>query len=338
MNSPISRSIFSLPLRAAAAALILLFPQCGKVPVSNESNIEKITVGPGPEDMVLDSLHGESRLLISCCSRRENEEPYGEIVACENGSGKQTILVRAGEPPDLLFRPHGIYLEADKLYVISHEKEPDDHPVLIYTVRRDSLLLEEVIRSPLLHSPNALATGPDGAIFVVNDSGKRGSILEKALKLKRAGVVRLEKDPEGTWSATRVAGKLGYPAGINRIGNQLYVGDAVLHRIHVYTISGNQLIPGAEIQHVRGNDNIRIYRNQLLTPGHVKPFKFIGHARDPRKQSPVEVFLIDPQDGQITSLFYSDGSVISAGSTAIILDHSLFICQVFEPFLLKVSL
>jgi hypothetical protein len=195
-----------------------------------------------------------------------------------------------------------------------------------------------VIRNPLIHSPNALATGPDGEMYVVNDSGKRGSMLEKALRLKRASVIRLDKQPGGSWNAVQVAGGLGYPAGINLIGNQLYVGDAVLHRIHVFAISGAQLTPLKAIKNIRGNDNIRIYRNQLLTPGHVKPFKFIGHANNPDKKSPVEVFLINPENGQTSTLFYSDGSAISAGSTAIIHDHSLFICQVFEPYLLKVSL
>jgi hypothetical protein len=247
-------------------------------------------------------------------------------------------MVRTGEPADLLFRPHGIYLEKDNLYVISHEQEPDDHPVLIYRIMHDTLLLEEVIRTPMLHSPNALATGPDGEVYVVNDSGKRGSILEKALKLKRASVIRLDKSPGRSWNATRVADGLGYPAGINRIGNQLYVGDAVLHRIHVYTITGTTLAPRTTIKDIRGNDNIRIYQGQLLTPGHVKPFKFIGHANNPEKKSPVEVFLINPQNGEVSTLFYSDGSVISAGSTAILRDRTLYICQVFEPFLLKVAL
>ena len=322
----------------AMLAMMILFQQCGKVPVSSELKSEKIEVGPGPEDMVLDTLHGEPRILISCTSRRDFQDPYGEIIAYYTGTGEQRKMVRTGEPPDLLFRPHGIYQEKDRLYVISHEQEPDDHPVLIYRILHDTLVLEEVIRTPMLHSPNALTTGPDGEIYVVNDSGKRGSILEKALKLKRASVIRLDKSPDKTWNATRVADRLGYPAGINRIGNQLYVGDAVLHRIHVYTISGTTLVPGTEIKDIRGNDNIRIHQGQLLTPGHVKPFKFIGHASNPEKKSPVEVFLINPQDGTKSTLFYSDGSAISAGSTAIIQDHALYICQVFESFLLKVAL
>jgi hypothetical protein len=338
MKSPVMKSTAPAPLRIAMLAMMVLFQQCGEVPVSSALKSERIEVGPGPEDMVLDTLRGAPRILISCSSRRDFQEPYGEIIAYDPGSGAQQEMIRAGEPADLKFRPHGIYLEKDRLYVISHEQEPDDHPVLIYRILSDSLLLEEVIRTPLLHSPNALTTGPQGEIYVVNDSGKRGSILEKALKLKRATVIRLEKDPGGSWIANQVAGGLGYPAGINRIGDQLYVGDAVLHRIHVYTISGTSLKPQPEIKDVRGNDNIRIYRGRLLTPGHVKPFKFIGHANDPEKRSPVEVFLINPQNGQISSLFYSDGSAISGGSTAIIHDQSLYICQVFDSYLLKVSL
>jgi len=320
------------------AALIAAFTQCRQIPASPGPATERISVGPGPEDMVSDTLKGEIRLLVSCSSRRDSQESYGEVVAYYPGTGVMRSMIRMEEPPGIVFRPHGIYLDGERLYVISHEEEPHDHPVLIYEVHGDALLFQEMIRSPMLHSPNALVTGPQKEIYVVNDSGKRGSILEKALRLKRANVIRLDKAPGGTWSAREVAGNLGYPAGINRIGNRLYVGDAVLHRIHVYTISEQGLEPFSEIRDVKGVDNLRIHNGQLLAPGHVKPFKFIGHVNNPEKHSPVEVFLIDPQTGGCTTLYANDGSIISAASSAIILGGSLYICQVFEPYLLRVTL
>jgi hypothetical protein len=299
---------------------------------------ERIPVGPGPEDMVLDTLSNGPRLIISCSSRRDSQEPFGEMVSYHLLTGKYRELIRYHEPPGLLFRPHGVYLDGPWLYVISHEREPDDHPILIYRLHGDSLEFKEMIRTPLQISPNALVTGPRGEIYFVNDSGKRGSTLEKVLKLKRATVVRLSQDQEGGWNGKIVARKLGYPAGINRMGDRLYVGDAILHRIHIFTISESGLEPGSAINHVRGNDNIRIYRNQLLVPGHVKPFRFIKHAGDPDKLSPVAVYLIDPGTGGSSTIYYTDGSAISAGSSAIIFENDLYICQVFDPFLLKVEL
>ena len=287
--------------------------------------------------MVLDTLNGEARLLISCTGRRDVHTPYGEILSMDLVENKPVEMSRYGEPDSLLFRPHGIYLDGDKLLVISHEREPDLHPVLIYKIRGNSLHFQELIQSSLIHSPNALVTGPMGEIYVVNDSGKRGSLAEKILRLKRASIVRLQKT-ESDWEVKLMAEGLGYPAGINRIGNRLYVGDAILHRIHVFRIKNGELSPDGEITGLRGNDNIRIHQNRLIVPGHIKPFRFIRHAKDPVKFSPVVVFRVDPSTGSVEEIYGTDGTELSGGSSAIIYNNRLYICQVFDPFLLRVDL
>ena len=330
MQNKVRHIVFTLPL-----IIILCFlTQQGMT----QRVVENIPLKPGPEDMVLYSLHSDPGLIISCCGRREADKPYGEMVFYNLLSGNQIDMKRMNEPEGILFRPHGIYLDGDLLYVISHEKEPGYHPVLVYRVVGDRLDFVELIQTNHQHSPNALVTGPNGEIYLVNDSGKRGSLMEKALKLKRASVEKLEKNSDGNWEATMVADGLGYPAGINRIGDRLYVGDAVLHRIHVYQITRDGLTPIGEFSKLKGNDNLRIHNGQILAPGHVKPMKFIKHAKNPEKKSPVEVFLIDPESGEHTTLYSTDGSTISAGSTAIIFENYLYICQVFDPWILKVAL
>jgi len=330
MKNRISYLIFILPLS------ILL--SCLTQAIQAQTVVERIPVKPGPEDMVLDTLHGDPGLIISCCGRREADKPYGEMVFYNLKSGQQKVMKRLNEPAEILFRPHGIYLDGDLLYVISHETEPDYHPVLVYRVDGRHLNFVELISTSHQHSPNALVTGPGREIYLVNDSGKRGSMLEKALKLKRASVEKLRKNSAGIWEAEMVADKLGYPAGINRIGDQLYVGDAVLQKIHVYQISREGLSPVAEISKLKGNDNIRIHKGQLLTPGHVKAMKFMKHARNPEKKSPVDVYQVDPATGEHSVIYSTDGSTISGGSTAIIYGKHLYICQVFDPHILKVKL
>ena len=317
--------------------LLYCFPGCNQSPVQTEPAGERIVVGPGPEDMVLDTL-SNPRLLISCSARRDSQEPYGEIEALELPSMERKVLTRFNEPDSLVFRPHGIFLDRDVLYVISHEREPDYHPVFLYRVHGDSLEFLDLVHTPLQHSPNALATGKAGEIYLVNDSGKRGSLMEKILKLKRASLVRLKKGPDGRWDSEIMAFELGYPAGINRIGNTLFAGDATMNEIHRYNITEKGLAPLPPIEGLKGNDNIRIYRGKLLTACHIKPVRFIQHAKNPEKKSPVQVFLADPDTGELQSLFRTDGSQISAGSTAIVYRGYLYICQVFEPFILKVPI
>lgn len=316
----------------------LFLPECYHAPAVTEAPSWRIPVGPGPEDMVLDTNGNKARLIVSCASRRESQEPCGEMAAVDPETGTCTVLVRHKEPPGLIFRPHGIFLDEDLLYVISHEKEPDDHPILIYRLHGDSLEFLEAIRTAGQHSPNALVTGPEGDIYFVNDSGKRGSLAEKIFRLKRASLVRLMKGPDGSWQSEFLAMDLGFPAGINRIGDRLFVGDAILHRVYVYRISRNGPTRLEDITGLRGVDNIRIHEGQLLAPGHVRSFRFIRHVENAEKRSPVEVYLADPASGHVTTLYYTDGADISAGSTALIHDGHLYISQVFEPYLLKVQI
>ena len=317
---------------------LIFISGCSKKESSTLPNTQ-IEVGPGPEDMVLDTLGSSPRLLISCAARRDMHKPYGEIISYDLESGSGKVLARELEPSDLVFNPHGIYLDQNTLYVISHSNEPDYHPILIYRVFDDSLVFQELISTPLQISPNALVTGSSGEIYFVNDSGKRGSMAEKIFRLKRANVVRLTKDPaSASWNSTLMAVNLGYPAGINRMGNKIYVGDAILNRIHVFRINGEGLIEVDQLKGFKGADNIRFHQQQLLVPGHTKPFKFIKHTKDPEQKSPVEVFLIDPVTGSSQTLYYTDGKSLSGGSSAILYRDQLYICQVFDPFLLQVDL
>ncbi len=303
---------------------------------------ERITVGSGPEDMVPDSVDGRVRLLISCSARRDTQDNFGEIVAFYPASKEVDTLERKKMPDSLYFQPHGIYLDRSSdppvLYCISHEHDKGFHPVTIWDVYPDSIVFNGLISSELLHSPNALVKGEKGEIYVVNDSGKRGSLAEKILKLNRANVVKLWQDSSGTWDGTIAASGLGFPAGINRIGSTLYVGDAIHHCLHVYAIREGNLIPENPIRGLRGNDNIRVIDHHLYLTGHVKPMKFVAHTKSPDNRSPVRVWEVDPVSREITPLFYDDGGRISAGSTALLIDGKLYISQVFDPFILEVHL
>lgn len=331
----------SCKLKLSTLLLALLLASCTSSSKKFLVTENKITVGSGPEDMVIDRSTEEPRLLISCANRREGESHFGEIVAYTPGSGIVDTLVRVGVPDSLYFHPHGIFLDStvspQLLYAISHEHDKKFHPVYVYEVGEDTLTFKELISSELLHSPNALTLGPNGKIYIVNDSGKRGSLLEKALKLNKANVVRMEQNDHGRWNAEIVAEELGYPAGINRIENTLYVGDAINHKLHLFTIKNNELIPEEPIEGLTGNDNIRVNDGMIYVPGHVKSFKFLAHANSSANNSPVEVWSVDPETREITTLYYTEGDVISAGSTALMLQGKLYICQVFDPFILEIE-
>lgn len=323
------------------AAILLLLTGCSVQEVSTLPS-HRITVGAGPEDMVLDLTRETPRLLISCAARRDSQQPFGEIVAYTPATGNTDTLTRTGMPDTLFFQPHGIFLDSMSdpplLYSISHEHDEGFHPVYVWEVGDSTLDFRELISSELLNSPNALTLGPNGELFVVNDAGDRENVMEKIFRLNRANIIRMEKNADGKWEAAVAAEGLGLPAGINRIGTTLYAGDAVNHLLHVYEIIGTELVAQAPVEGLRGNDNIRVIDNKLYTTGHVKPLKFVAHTQSPDKRSPVEVWEYDPAREKLTSLYYTDGTTISAGSTALLLNGTLYISQVFEPFILKVDL
>ena len=140
------------------ALMGILMLTCQLQEAMSQSVVDRIALKPGPEDMVLDTLHGEPALLISCCERREEDKTFGEMIRLNLLTEEQLIMERLNEPAEILFRPHGIYLDGDLLYVISHEKEPNDHPVLIYRVEGSQLHFVDLIRTPLHYNYRLHAT------------------------------------------------------------------------------------------------------------------------------------------------------------------------------------
>jgi arylesterase/paraoxonase len=317
-------------------ALILILPLFSALPTqaqSGSATFRTLTTGYGPEDMVRDTLHSPSRLLVACASRRPEYPVYGEIEAIDPANGSRTILRRTGEPAGLRLNPHGISLiaagEIQYLYVISHDDAHHSHPVIRYQVDGDTLAFVEVLNSKLLISPNALQAYPDGSLLVCNDAGIRNNRKEQIFKQKRGNI--LYYDGLGNW--TIAAMELGMPAGLTGLGNRIFVSATLENKLYSYLVDNGQLKDKTLVCSIKGPDNIRIDRNRLIVTSHSKILKFIGHARNKSHPSPSMVLSIDPETGQKTRLFYDNGKRISAASVAVISNGQLFIGQIFEPFI-----
>lgn len=337
--------------------LSLFFTSCVKLPVAevHYTEFKKIAVGSGPEDMALDTLSSKiPRLLVSCSERRERNPDFGEIFSVDISTGHSQLLPRKNNPENLVFRPHGIDMVKNikgeiLLYCISHNEKKKEHSIIIYRVFPDRLEFREKLDSPLLVSPNDVAATPAGEIFVTNDSGKRGSIMEHLLKLKRANVVMYVennyfKNPgTGEWEKNPVwqvaAGKLSYANG---------VAAGSYRQIYVSTVRGNELISyklnekgnnfGAKkiIAKLKGLDNISLVNeNEALVPAHLNQYAFLKHYKNAENLSPSVVYKVNLQTGEMKVVYSNDGSQISGASTAILFNGKLYISQVFEPFLLE---
>ena len=139
--------------------LLLGISSCATLPKQFQTADEVITVGPGPEDMVVDTVSEQPRLLISCSSRRDSAAYYGEINIYYPSSGQVKVFKRYNEPAGIYFHPHGIDLVQVRdtlvLLVVNHDSRIHENAILRYRVYKDSLVYINKIVDPLIVSPNA---------------------------------------------------------------------------------------------------------------------------------------------------------------------------------------
>jgi hypothetical protein len=300
---------------------------------------KQIEVGSGPEDILIDNSVSPSRLLVSCDARRESEPEQAGIWVIDPQTSSAFELERKGEPVGMVFHPHGIDLFEDNLYVISHNDDKDVHSIIIYKVNHDQLLYIKTLNHPLLNSPNALTILPGENLLITNDSGKRGNKLEALLKKKKSTVIHYDASLD---SFTVAAKDLAYANGITWRGSKIYVATTRQHTLFEFDYVEGKLENRKGIAYIKGMDNLRWYKDQLLTTSHPKVLQFIKHAKSINNKSECDVWLINPELNTQERIFGSpvdpELNSISAASTALIFNGKLYIAQVFDSFILEVQL
>lgn len=324
--------------------MALVLTACAGTPGAPAWPSERIAVGEGPEDLVLDTLTGPARLLVSCHDRRAERaggQGYGGFWSIDPATGRSEEIARSGEPAWLPIHPHGIDLRATpagpRLYAILHDDARDVHRVAVYAVERDRLVFETVLADPLLVSPNAVAALPGGDLLVTNDSGRRGSRTEALFKRRRANVLRYDASAGG-WQVA--ADGLAYANGVTIRGDHAYVAATRGNRVYRYALpQTGPLGERVELGRVPGADNLRWHGDRLLVPGHPDILAFARHAGNPARRSPVEVWSVAASgEDAPRRLWADDGSTLSAASTALVHDGRLWLAQVFDGFVLVVDL
>lgn len=355
MISPISFSNKATPFIGQGLSLLvsLFFFLIAQVAFSQQPSsgfpgrvsAQNIKVGPGPEDMIYDTLSGGQRIIVSCAQRRKGEPEYGGFWSIDPKTLVSKELTRDGEPEDLGLHPHGIALTRNRqnqvlLYAISHKKagKKTENMIVVYEVYSDRLRFKEIIqdKSHLL-SPNDLTATPDGRIYVSNDYGGGMALVMRHLFATKASKIGFY-DGE-IWKF--VGGKYRYANGIHHKDNRLFLTTTKggeLFRFDIWE-DGSLKNERRIVNALSGLDNISFdHPNELITTGHPDPMAFIAHMRDPKKLSPVVVYRVNPKEGTTEVIYQNEGKEISAASTAIRVGDRLFISQVFDAFVRMVPL
>jgi hypothetical protein len=326
---------------ALAFGLLFLFSGC----VSYDKIVAEhsiIRVGPGPEDFVFDMEGINPRLIVSCAERRKKAYPkFSEFWEINLNNDQARIIPHIGLPDSVKLHTHGIDVGVTEhgktLFVVNHEVEKDyeRQSILMFKVYKDSLVFKDLLMNPdSLVSPNDVCFDGVNGLFISNDAKKRGARLQQILS-SSSYVVHVDLKT-GEWSKP-VKG-LVYANGVGVNNGKLYVSGVGEKGVKVLEQKDGSWIRSDTLGFFKGADNIMFYVNELYTTTHPSLLRFVGHVGDNRKNSPGQIFRADLDNGRVEMIYEDDGSLMSAPSTAFRYKESIYVAQVFRPYILKLPL
>ena len=313
--------------------LAICIASCATLPKAYQTKDLVISVGPGPEDMVIDTISERPRILISCNARRSGQPYYGEINLYYPTTGEVKVMKRH-EPADVHFYPHGIDLVWVKdtliLLVASNASAFHEQAILRYRVYKDSLLFLNKITDPLIVSPNAVTGFSDGSILVSNDMGKLGNFWEALFILKRAKIIYWRYN-----GCSVAAGKFCYSNGITNRGGKVYLASTRQDKVWSFDMKDSLMVNKQIVAKVHGPDNLRFDGDKLLVACHLRFLDFLKHMKDSTHLSPTTVYEMDPATHDTKVVYYDSGAQISATATALTYGGALYMGGVFDARIVK---
>ncbi|MFN8259472.1 MAG: SMP-30/gluconolactonase/LRE family protein [Chitinophagales bacterium] len=295
----------------------------------------KIVTAPGPEDIVFDARN--NRILVSCNERRSGHPFSSEIQQIDILTNTCTAL-SVIDLPSIPFNPHGFDLQTVNgipyLYVINHYKDDEaSSSVLQFKINQDNLTFIKEYKHPLLISPNDLTVLPSGGFYFSNDKNS-ADILELLTNPKAGSLVFC--DGTDTWK--KVDSAIGFPNGLYAEGNKLFLATSRNNALYSYDMqSDGTLLNRRVLSGINGMDNISINGDELIVAVHPDEVRFALLSYIPTTLSPSRTYSIDKRTGVAKVIFKDDGSMISGSSTALVVGNDLYLSQVFEGFVLKIS-
>ena len=303
---------------------------------------------PGTEDVAYDEVH--NLLFISSANRwattLKHENPLDGIYALDlndslNTPPKKILTTYSGD-----FHPHGISVLQQEgstyLFVVNHNKT--GNYIEKFKFFEETLMHLKSYKSELLFSPNDVAALTDSTFYVSNDHGSKttlGTTLEAYLQLPRSYVVYFDGQ-----HYKKIIKNLKYANGVilSKNKQELYVATSTGQTILFYNVKpdGNLILHHYINTHT-GNDNITVENQSgdLWIGAHPQLLKFTGHAKDSTQISPSEVLRLHKQNNGIykqNTYYINEGQEISGSSVAYKFGDNLFVGDVFQHKLLRISI
>jgi len=119
------------------------------------------------------------------------------------------------------------------------------------------------------------------------------------------------------------------------IFDRIYVSCATGNKIYSFDFKDKHLINKRLVAKLKGPDNISIDKDGIWVACHLKTMAFIKHIKNSKNISPTAIYNIKPDSNKSHMVFKNNGKWISAGSVAVPYSGSLYIGQIFDPFIIK---
>ena len=239
-------------------------------------------------------------------------------------TSKQTKVLPRINDRTTSFNPHGVHLlnenNANYLFVVNHYDKYKKNEIIRYVLKGDTLYYDTSFKYS--SKINAVCAVSKNRFYITNDKVLNGKLVEYA----NAKFHTLAKG-------------IHFPNGVNIKDDYLYYTTTLSGKVKKAKIIGvGKIEKSQKIAKIKGADNIRFYKNDLITTSHPKFRKFLKHLKNKDNPSPCDVYSIDLNTFNKKKLYSSSGVPISAVSTAILYNKQLYLAQVFEPFILAVDL
>lgn len=336
-------------VRAMFGSLILILViGCGQLPAQVRVKCtqlpaasQQIALGMfGPEDLALDVAGERPRLIVSSQDRRALKTP-GKIFQVDLVTHEINEMLRREEPDELIksFHPHGLDLamvdDTKVLYVVVHGKE---EWIVRYTVVENELVYDKTFglrTNEALTNPNDVDADAVGNIYVTNSSTGKSFLLNwvKSNLFGMRTTPTLRLSAKG-WESVADLGKA--PNGILIHGNYLLIGDSLADTVTIHPMlssTGQKKVLAMSMP-----DNMSEGPDHdVLTASHNSRLSFMLH-RSGFMTAGGSIFRIADIDGspRLNKVFVTDGAMLSAPSSAVYFNNTLYIGQVFDPFILAV--
>lgn len=299
----------------------------------------------GPEDHTIDPETGIVYLSGYDRVAAVAGDPKPGAIWTYDLNDPSAVPVNITPDADAGFQPHGIslYIGDDgsrRLFVINHGDSQE--AVDVFDVRDGALQEVTSVTGELLRSPNDLVAVSPDAFYFSNDhrflADEFMRPFEDFLGLPVTDAVFYD----GTGFRSVAPGVKG-ANGINvsAAGDTLYLSAARGSALHVYDRepSSGDLTHQKTIELPGLPDNIELLPDgQLLVALHPKALELLAHFGDPDLNAPSHIVKVDPESGNVETIFLSLGEDLSAASTGAIYKDRLIIGAIVEPKFLDCDL